>query len=193
MLPKIGDYERRAIQRVKRTSALPDEQTQTSARAANGSRGGTPNRDAVLAAAAALLGLVAVAAIDGPVAARLEGDGGLLATAGADHCGGLCLGTLVSTAASASLTVLSGLPAVLATPGRGVATFLKEGLVGACEGEFLTAVATGKLLISRHGGNLVSVYANHPLFPGIRKLQWGRQGVAAAETRRFPTRRSRAV
>jgi hypothetical protein len=95
------------------------------------------------------LRLVAVTAVNGAIAPRLEGHGGLLATTGADDGGTAGFAALVA-ATAATLVALSGLTTGFAAFRRGIAAFLEERLIFAGKGEFPTAVATGKLQISRH-------------------------------------------
>jgi hypothetical protein len=96
--------------------------------------------------------LVAVATVDGAVAARLKGDGRGLSAARANHRSSLCGSRpITTTTAGSTLLVFPCLPAVFATFGSRVTTFLKERLIRSGEGEFLPAIAARKLNISGHG------------------------------------------
>jgi hypothetical protein len=93
------------------------------------------------------LGLVAVAAVDGAIAARLEGNGGLLSAAGAnDGCAARFCALVASASASPTcLLVLLRLAARFAALGRRVSALLEERLIFASKRKFLSAVATGEL------------------------------------------------
>jgi hypothetical protein len=122
------------------------------------------------AAAAALLGLVAIAAVHRPVATRLKRHCRLLATAGTNHCRSSRFSPLVSASpAAACLLVLLCLPARFAALRRCVAALLEERLIFACEGEFLSAVATGELQISSHGYSSLTLYVKIPHFADCRQ------------------------
>lgn len=90
------------------------------------------------AAAASFAGYIAVAAKDGPIAARFKRYGGWLAAARADHRSSLHGGSAV---AGCSLIVLFCHAAWFATFGCRVTAFLKERLIGSGEGKFLPAIA----------------------------------------------------
>ena len=99
---------------------------------------------------AAFLRLEAIAAEDRTIASGFERNGGLLAAAGADHCGSgagragaIAAATAVSTPAATGLIGLLSLSAWLAALGRGVSPFLEESLVSSRKCKFPPAVATG--------------------------------------------------
>ena len=98
--------------------------------------------------AASFSRLVAIPAINRPVATRFKRHCcGLSATRTNHRCCLCCSGTV----AGAPLIVLLGLPASLATLRGRVTAFLKERLIGSGEGKLTPTVAALKLYISRHG------------------------------------------
>jgi hypothetical protein len=118
------------------------------------------------AAGTALLCLEAIAAEYWAIASGFEGNRCLLAAAGTDNrcsCGGagaiataasaVAASAAAKAAASAGLVSLLGLSARLAALRRRISPFLKERLVSSSKCEFPSAVATGKLQISSHGGS----------------------------------------
>ena len=124
-----------------------------------------PAISAASAAAAFLSGLEAILTIDGAVATRLEGNGGLLAACRTSDAGALRFTAGVS--ASGTLVILFCLSAILAALRSGVTAFLEICLIVAGKGEFLPAVATSQLQILCHTSlsSTLSLYAMPPGYP----------------------------
>lgn len=92
--------------------------------------------------------LVAIPAINRPVATRFKRHGSGLSATCTNYRSALCR---AGTVACAPLVVLLCLSARLATLWGRKTTFLKERLIGSGEGKVTPAVAALKLNISRHG------------------------------------------
>ncbi len=120
-------------------------------------------RASVTASGLSLLCLEAVAAVDGTVAARLEGDRGLLAASGADDRG--CRGGAPAPVAAATLLIgLLGLTTGFATLRGRIAAFLIKALIRSGISEFSSTIAARELYVTGHFyRSLVSLHQFHCL------------------------------
>ena len=113
-------------------------------------------------ARAALLRLIAIPAVHGPVAAWLKRNRRLLPAPGAGDRGPSGFRPLVSAASPAPLFALPRRAAGLAALRGRIPALLEERLVFARECKLSPAVATGELQISSHGESSFPLYVIFP-------------------------------